>query len=291
MTAFVKTGNLAERLFQSQDSTGALPTLSEEMKNSIKVRTRHLGHKKRIKAIGTTSARRTRFDCKEFGGKISVEDYFARSKPLPHLSSLSNFCALEYKLKLDYPDELPVIDIGSKERTEWVPAELCDIEVGNAYRGRLDGNETAQMIKRACKLPRVNAEAIVGRGLPILGISPAQEPLAGFDVSIDPTMAVVPGRELPHPTIKYKAGRADVKNGSWNILGVKFRQGATIRSWWVMVVKDGHTEFSDSQIGGLVQGFVTRLKKNGVNIPTEMPRSIPPPLFPHPGSDPLGNLR
>jgi len=173
---------------------------------------------------------------------------------------------------------------------EWVPAELCDIEVGNAYRARLDGNETAQMIKHACKPPRVNAEAIVGRGLPILGISPAQEPLAGFDISIDPTMAVVPGRELPYPTVKYKAGRADVKNGSWNILGVKFQQGATITSWWVMVVKDGHNKSSDSQVEGLVQGFVTKLKKNGVNIPTEIPRSIPPPFFPHPGSDPSRKL-
>ena len=192
-------------------------------------------------------------------------------------------------MKLDYPDELPVIDIGSKSRVEWVPAELCDIEVGNAYRGRLDGNETAQMIKHACKHPRVNAEAIVGRGISILGISPVQEPLAGFDISIDPTMAVVPGRELPYPTVKYKAGRADVKNGSWNILGVKFQQGATITSWWVIVVNDGYTEFSDSQVEGLVQGFVTKLKKNGVNIPTEMPRSIPPPLFPQ-GSDPSRKL-
>ena len=203
---------------------------------------------------------------------------------------MSNFCALEYNLKLHHPDELPVIDIGNNKKPTWVPAELCDIEVGNAYRGRLDGYETAQMIKYACKPPRVNAEAIVGRGLPILGISPAQEPLAGFDVSIDPTMAVVPGRELPHPTVKYKAGRADVQNGSWNILGVKFQQGATISSWWVMVVKDGHTEFSNSQVEGLVQGFVTKLKKNGVNIPTEMPRTIPPPVFPHPSSDPSRKL-
>jgi eukaryotic translation initiation factor 2C len=88
MTAFVKPGNLAQRLFQWQDSTGALPTLSEEMTNSIKVRTRHLGHKKRIKAIGATSARRTRFDCEEFGGKILVEDYFKRSKPLSHTYSM-----------------------------------------------------------------------------------------------------------------------------------------------------------------------------------------------------------
>ena len=108
-------------------------------------------------------------------------------------------------MKLDFPDELPVIDVGNNKKPSWVPAELCDIEVGNAYRGRLDGYETAQMIKHACKPPRVNAEAIVGRGLPILGISPPQEPLAGFDVSIDPTMAVVPGSDAHGPARELRA--------------------------------------------------------------------------------------
>jgi len=88
MTAFVRPGNLADRLIESQDSTGGLPTLPEQMKNSIKVRTQHLGHKKSIKAIATTSARRTFFGCEEFGGKISVEDYFKRSKTLPHTYSM-----------------------------------------------------------------------------------------------------------------------------------------------------------------------------------------------------------
>lgn len=276
MTAFIQPGNLADRLFEFQHSSGAMPTLPKQMVKSIKVKTKHLGHRKPLKAIGTTSARNTYFDCEQFGGRISVEQYFVKA----------------YNRKLRYPVELPVVDIGGNKKV-WVPAEMCDIEPGNAYRGKLNDKETAQMIRYACNPPRVNAEAIIDKGLPTLGVSPPQGPLAGFDVSINPTMAVVPGRELFPPKLTYKVGRADVKNGSWNILDVKFQQGATITSWWVMVVRDGRNMLSgpkDTRLMGLVQGFAAKLKNSGVNIPTGLPRLIPPPNLPPPGSDPSRTL-
>jgi len=50
------------------------------MIRSIKVRTTHLNHRKKLKAIGKTTARNTYFECKEFGGRISVEAFFKKSK-------------------------------------------------------------------------------------------------------------------------------------------------------------------------------------------------------------------
>ena len=214
------------------------------------------------------------------------------SHTIPFSTISINLFAVAYNRKLRHPVELPVVDIGGNKKV-WVPAEMCDIIPGNAYRGKLNDKETAQMIRYACNPPRVNAEAIVGKGLPTLGVSPPQGPLAGFDVSIDPTMAVVPGRELFPPKLTYKVGRADVKNGSWNILDVKFQQGATITSWWVMVVRDGRNMLSgpkDPRLMGLVQGFATKLKNSGVNIPSGLPRLIPPPTLPHPHSDPSRTL-
>jgi len=210
----------------------------------------------------------------------------------PYLTISINLSPVAHNRKLRYPVELPVVDIGGKKKV-WVPAEMCDIELGNAYRGKLNDKETAQMIRYACNPPRVNAQAIVDKGLPTLGVFPSQGPLAGFDVSINPTMAVVPGRELPPPKLTYKAGRADVRSGSWNILDVKFQQGATITSWWVMVVRDGRNMLSgpkDTRLAGLVQGFTAKLKKSGVNIPTGLPRLIPPPTLPPPASDPSRTL-
>ena len=80
MTAFIEPGNLAERLMSfGRSSRGAMPTLPKAMMKSISVRVQHLGYKRKLQAIGTTSARNTYFDCEEFGGKVSVEQYFLRS--------------------------------------------------------------------------------------------------------------------------------------------------------------------------------------------------------------------
>ena len=81
MSAFIEPGNLGERLQSfNRNSRGAMPTLPKAMTKSITVKVEHLGYKRKLRAIGTTSARSTYFDCKEFGGKISVEQYFMMSK-------------------------------------------------------------------------------------------------------------------------------------------------------------------------------------------------------------------
>lgn len=83
MTAFVEPGNLADALFEfAGNSRGAMPTLPNSMKR-IKIRTLHLGHKKTIFKVGTTSARNTKFQCEELGGVVSVETYFLKSGFLP----------------------------------------------------------------------------------------------------------------------------------------------------------------------------------------------------------------
>ena len=81
MTAFIVPGNLAQRLLEfANNSRGGMPTLPKAMVKSIKVKTLHLGHKRKLNAIGTTSARRTSFDCEELGGRVTVEVYFQKSK-------------------------------------------------------------------------------------------------------------------------------------------------------------------------------------------------------------------
>jgi len=228
MTAFVTPGNLADKLFEfNRYSQGAMPSLPKGLVKSIKVKTLHLGYKKKLLSVGLTSARNTHFDCEEFGGRISVEQYFQK----------------KYKRTLRHPVDLPVVNIGSVKKPNWVPAELCEVEEGNAYRDKLSDRETASMIKVACNIPKVNAEDIVGRGFPLLGLGPTKAPTDGFGISIDTEMAVVPGRELRPPGLTYRVGQARAQNGSWNILDVKFHRGANVSSWWVMVVRDGqHSE-------------------------------------------------
>ncbi|KAG1898378.1 Piwi domain-containing protein [Suillus fuscotomentosus] len=272
MTAFYKPGNLADAMMAFQRSSdGAMP---QRFTQKLKVTTRHLGYaqKKPIKKIMPTSPRRTFFHCEEYG-KISVEEYFR--KKYPHIT-------------LRHADDLPVVDISgpNSKFSIYVPAELCEIEPGQPFRGRLNEKETSNMIRFACNPPKVNADAIIENGLPTLGFTPGTlgSPLSGFGITVDNNMAVVPGRELPPPRLTYEAGGRplNVSNGSWNILDVKFHNGGAIKSWWVMVVreKDGRSVFSgadDPVLTGIWRGFGEKCRNSGISLgsqPVKLAQSL-----------------
>jgi len=195
----------------------------------------------------------------------------------------------EYKIKLKYPAELPVIDLASPKKPQpvWVPAELCDIEPGQPY-GKLNDKQTAQMIRYACNPPKVNAEAIVNQGFNSLGFNPSSDPIDGFGMTIDTNMAVIPARQLRPPGLSYKVGTAKVVGGSWNILEVKFHKGASVASWWVVVVRDGFGIVEgpqDPKLRNLVTGFKAKCQRSGMILPEALPTLIPINL-PNPHGDP-----
>jgi hypothetical protein len=168
-----------------------------------------------------------------------------------------------------------VVDIGAK-RKNYIPAELCEIE-WQAYHGKLSQTETAQMIKYACNPPRFNAEAITTDGFALLGMNPVKTPVDGFNIGVDTEMAVIPGRELRPPRLTYSKGNANVKNGSWNIMDVKLHRGAVVKSWGVLVVRDGKDilqSSDDARLKTLVTRFREKLQRSGVQIPGGLPNSV-----------------
>ncbi|KAG2357054.1 Piwi-domain-containing protein [Suillus spraguei] len=275
MTAFYRPGNLADAIMAFQRSSDG--AMLQRFTQKLKVTTRHLGYKQKkpIKKIMPMSARRTFFHCEEYNGKISVEEYFKRK--YPHIT-------------LKHADDLPVIDISgpNSKFPICVPAELCEIEPGQAFRGRLNEKETANMIRFACNPPKINADAIVQGGLPTLGFTPGTmgSPLSDFGIAVDNNMAVIPGRELPPPRISYEGGgrSLNVNNGTWNILDVKFHNGGAIKSWWVLVVreKDGRSVFSgadDPVLTNLWRGFGEKCRNSGISLgsqPVKLAQSLVP---------------
>jgi eukaryotic translation initiation factor 2C len=184
---------------------------------------------------------------------------------------------------------LPVVDLGSKEKNVWVPAELCEIEPGSIFRGKLNEQETAQMIRYACNIPRVNAEHITGEGFPMLGLSPLATPAADFGISVAQEMAVVPARELTPPRLNYRVGQPRVNNGAWNILDVKFHRGANIRSWWVLIIRDGQILVNgpqDERLQTLVKAFYDKMTNSGMTVPPGRPRLVVTSALPPVSQDP-----
>lgn len=80
MTAFYKPGNLAAAIVEfQQKSKGAM---LERFAQKLKVTTSHLGYKqtKAVKKImSSKTSQNTKFQCDEFNGQVSVEEYFKRS--------------------------------------------------------------------------------------------------------------------------------------------------------------------------------------------------------------------
>ncbi|KAI6005356.1 Piwi domain-containing protein [Pisolithus marmoratus] len=279
MTPFYEPGNLADAIMQFQGrSQGAVP---QRFIQRLKVTTTHLGYKstKAIYKIASTPASKTFFPCDEFKNpKMSVKDYFKR----------------KYNITLKHADDLPVVDLAGKNAKHpiYVPAELCQIGNGQPFRGKLNDVETQKMIRHACNPPADNAHTITGRGLPSLGLNQTNNTvLHNFGIEIDPHMTVIPARELPPPKVNYAAGRPpNVKDGSWNILDVKFQQGATVKSWCVLVVLDGRQpafggDPNDQDLTMIWKGFGEKCRRSGMKV-EKAPKVIFTPRLPSQAQDP-----
>ena len=150
------------------------------------------------------------------------------------------------------------------------------------------------MILVAAKPPNVNAEAITNKGLTELGFRQgASSVLNTFGVSIGNEMAVVPGRILSPPGIKYGRGEPRVdERASWNLRDVKFARGGTLDRWAVLLIKDGgRDEFAgpdDPELITTVRGFAAMCRTCGMQVSQNAPAVIPVQLpRKDPKSDPV----
>ncbi|KZS96684.1 argonaute-like protein [Sistotremastrum niveocremeum HHB9708] len=220
-TAFYEPGNLADAMFAADSSlNGARLTA---FCKGVRVSTSHLGYtaKKTIYRIASKPARSQRFDVENMGN-VSVEDYFYK----------------KYRIRLEYPTEIPLVDLGNKDRSNFVPAELCTILPGQVFRGKLSDDQTSNMITFACQFPNVNGETIINHGLPNLGLQTSPV-LQAFGVSISSQMTVVPGRILNAPAVKYANSVARVNNASWNLRDTKFAVPVSLSRWVMLSIVDG----------------------------------------------------
>ena len=201
------------------------------------------------------------------------------------------FCtSSEYQWNLKHPD-LPLVDVGG-QKANFLPPEVCEILPNQPFRGKLTDEHTAAMITAACKPPNVNAASIVGRGLDELGFRQGAMPLGAFGISIGTEMAVVPGRILPAPGIKYGQGTPRVdERASWNLRDVKFAKGGKLENWAVLLIHDGNTrdEFpstQDQELRHIITGFATMCRNSGMTVDRKDPVFVLAQLPPKDHADP-----
>jgi eukaryotic translation initiation factor 2C len=104
-------------------------------------------------------------------------------------------------------------------------------------------------------------------------------------------MSVLSARVLPSPTLSYKSGRPNVRDGQWNILDVTFHRGGNMSNWAVMIVQEqGQARFqgpNDQNLLGLIAGFANKCRKAGMTVPQGNPKIFATPKLPDVNRDPF----
>jgi eukaryotic translation initiation factor 2C len=133
--------------------------------------------------------------------------------------------------------------VGSNEKQELIPPELCYVRPGQRYTGELLSTQTSNMIKVACRPPGENAQHIVRRGAPLIGFTgEADNPLQRiFGLNIKPQMLTVVARILVEPQLSYLNGTVSPSRGSWNMVGKRFAVPKAVKNWSYFIVQGRNT--------------------------------------------------
>jgi hypothetical protein len=68
--------------------------------------------------------------------------------------------------------QVPVVNVGSRTKPSYLPAEACLVLPGQPSGKKLSPEQTRFMIEFACRKPKFNADSIVEEGRKVLGLTP-----------------------------------------------------------------------------------------------------------------------
>ncbi|TVU39346.1 hypothetical protein EJB05_12759 [Eragrostis curvula] len=137
-----------------------------------------------------------------------------------------------YGLNLQY-DFLPSVQVGSEQRPNYLPMEVCKIVPGQHYKKKLDDTQVKALMSSTCRRPNDREKDICRIVERNEYNSTRRANEFGIEVDYNPTS--VQARILPAPTLKYHATGSETsccpEKGSWNMRSKKVVDGARIRNW------------------------------------------------------------
>ncbi|KAI5416367.1 hypothetical protein KIW84_041436 [Lathyrus oleraceus] len=172
------------------------------------------------------------------------------------MQSVIDYFQEKYEYTIMYP-HLPCPQVGSQEKLNYLPMEVCKIVGGHRYSKGLNEKQITSLLKVSCQRPR-------GREDDILQTIHQNDyncnPYAKeFGISVDNKLASVEARVLPAPWLKYHdTGRENKilpQIGQWNMMNKEFSTEPVIPVYSArpdMVKKAlGHVHFvSRNKLGG-----------------------------------------
>ncbi|KAI1437075.1 Piwi-domain-containing protein [Xylaria sp. CBS 124048] len=190
-----------------------------------------------------------------------------------------------YKKRYGYTvrPENPVLNVGSKAKPVYMPAEFVRILDGQAMKRKTNSDETRGMIEFACRSPFANATSIAKYGRQVLGLD-TSENLRRFGLQVGKTLLTVQGRELVPPTILYKDMRqpntnktVTVYEGEWNMESVRvIKPGRRIDRWFYISIEyAGHRAHQrHKEVLIAMEAWIKFLQTQGIAI-ADRPLSNP----------------
>ena len=176
-------------------------------------------------------------------------------------------------MTLKFPD-LPVVNVGTKENPVYLPPEFLEVVPGQSSLKKLGPDQTAEMIRFACRKPFLNAGSITDGSPSVLSLNNSL--LTSFGVNVNLKMITVPGRILNAPTLKYgDGGSENPRFGSWNMARVRFTTGARLPPAWTCLWikrarKPGNVE-RHGLLETIVSQFAEMMRKCGLQVPSPTP--------------------
>uniref|UniRef100_A0A453E8K1 PAZ domain-containing protein n=1 Tax=Aegilops tauschii subsp. strangulata TaxID=200361 RepID=A0A453E8K1_AEGTS len=192
-----------------------IPLQIKKALRGLRVEVTHRGQmrrKYRIAGLTKDSARELRFQLST-GETKTVRDYFRET----------------YKLQLRY-DFLRCLQVGTEQKPNYLPIEVCNIVPGQRYQKKLDDGQVSKMMSIACQHPAGRETSIRKSVLENKYNSAKRANEFGIEVDSNPTS--VQARVLPAPKLRYH-GCASLypENGAWNMRGKKVVNGAKVGIW------------------------------------------------------------
>ncbi|OQU96381.1 PAZ domain-containing protein [Cladophialophora immunda] len=193
-----------------------------------------------------------------------------KAGPAPPLQgryiSVYDFFRSQYNIAVSEP-KLPVVNVGSKDRPSYLPAQVCMVIPGQTCNTQLSPSQTQQMIRFAVRKPAQNAMSIVTSGAKMLAVG-NNSTLDAFNISITPRLLTVPGRVLNAPNVKYAGQKsASTRFGSWNMQQVQFTTKTTLNSWtylWISYPSARDPWRDEGDLQKTITAFAAKLREVGI---------------------------
>ncbi|RKF59552.1 Protein argonaute 5 [Erysiphe neolycopersici] len=208
-------------------------------------------------------------------GPNDVRFYIAErsgGEPAPPGLPVNGYITIYDYFKIKYPQvklnpSNSVVNVGSSLRPNYLPAEVCMMVPGQPVKKKLGPNQTQEMIKFACRTPAQNATSVVQDGRHVLSLNSQNPILSKFGFEVGQSLISVNARVLQPPSVRYGgSGSLAPRNGSWNMINVRFHTPAKIGPWTcIMFPTQGRNDIDVSGMRTHVTAFQAQLQAAGVS--------------------------